>query len=197
MGNHVSLLRPRNYEYLDLSLSKIFPSITSIIDSERPWFVDKTIGSEPYGIFQCNTDYDDPEHFQNGPTKILMTGKPCSIPFTPGGDKEYNERILSREVILVAQKKGEEENDGKTTMSRQDESWISAPTAPTEIRYDETKSETTWAGISKGERAVVQYRITGEGNVQIQWGKSGSWFADPSSTTTSEPIVRRETYEIR
>lgn len=189
--------------YQDLTPNMIVPSLEDesndpfIIGSERPWFVDKTIGLGSYGIFQHNRDYDDPEYFKSGPTKILMTGKPCSIPFTPGGVKKYDGRILSREVILVAQKRGEEDNDGKTTMSRQDESWISAPTGPTEIRYDETQSEATWAGISKGERAVVQYRITGEGNVQIQWGKSGSWFTDPSSTTTSEPIVRRETYQIR
>lgn len=163
------------------------------VGSDMPWFKRSAAGDSDRGIFQHNMDWSDPKWYQKGPAEILMAGVPCGIQFSSKGNDKYKGRIVSREVVMVAQKKEEE---GKFTMSRDDESWISAPTSQTKLRLFEEEAIATWAGIPMGDRVVIQYRSSDQGDIQIQWGRLGSWYTDLSSTA-SEPVVRRETYRIR
>lgn len=199
IGYKFGLSQGSSILYTNLEPSLVQPRLygrsynTLDIGSDMPWFKRSPAGDNDHGMFQHDMDWSDSKWYQKGPTEILLEGVPCGIRFSSKGDTEYNGRVICREVAMVVQKKEEE---GNFTMSSDDKSWISAPTSQTELGVFEKEPIAAWAGIRMGDRAVIQYRSSDQGDIQTQWGRLGSWYADLSSTA-SEPVVRRETYQIR
>lgn len=61
------------------------------------------------------------------------------------------------------------------------------------------RTESSTGGWINGssDRAVIDYRITEPGNVQIRWGRWGSWVTDSSGTQKPPAVERQVTYRMR
>ncbi|KAF6520478.1 hypothetical protein HZS61_016895 [Fusarium oxysporum f. sp. conglutinans] len=95
-------------------------------------------------------------------------------------------RVVSREIVLVANLT---EDEGSYTMTSNHTGWSRIQT-----------SNRNWFNNSaKSDRAVVDYRVNGQGEIQIQWARLGPWdnsASEDSRSSESEPVARRLTYNM-
>lgn len=167
------------YEAVDAGL--IVPSVQQYaggkaeLGADMPWFQDRI----PSGRATCF--YHHMRSLTAGPPTRFMSGSVCRVDFVPEGRDSASGRLISREVVMLAQKS---EDEGNFTMS-QDNGWI-------EVR---SSSRAGWHGVPEGDRVVVQYRSSSRGEVQVQWGKLGPGYINGSSEQ-SEPVAKREPYKM-
>ncbi|EXA33669.1 hypothetical protein FOQG_15472 [Fusarium oxysporum f. sp. raphani 54005] len=145
-----------------------------------PWLGDAPQSNNSRGFFHDhlkNIDFNHPPH------NITMTSLAnCTDTFhlLDAG------RVVSREIVLVANLT---EDEGSYTMTSNHTGWSRIQT-----------SNRNWFNNSaKSDRAVVDYRVNGQGEIQIQWARLGPWdnsASEDSRSSESEPVARRLTYNM-
>lgn len=173
-------VNPRNLNGLDVG-RQLLPwlSDTPGDSSNRQFFHKPALLPDDY-IFNSDEAMDLRDSWQRtAPYTIVMVGE-----VEPDFDLflDLSGSILSRDMVMLAAMK---EEDGEFTMQRDDDAWFRVDTASTQ-----------WFSTA-GENAIVEYRISKPGAVQIQWAKSGEWLINQSSPIDSEPVASRLTYEMR
>jgi len=142
-----------------------------------PWLGDAPQSNNSRGFFHDHLKIID---FNHPPHNITMT----SLANCTGTFHLLDEgRVVSREVVLVANLT---EDEGSFTMTSNHTGWSRIPT-----------SNRNW--FNNSDRAVVDYRANGPGEIQIQWARLGPWYngtSEGSQSSESKAVARRLTYHL-
>jgi len=175
-----------NHQHVHESLVPLrVPDMRAVLENgtTSPWLGD---GPLMYGnrafLHQVQTvpidsqNETDEDETSQPPTRIVMVGwADCGDVF----DVHDEGMLYTREIVMIANLT--EEQDGDAFMGADHPGWLRGATP-----------SPNWA-TNKTQGAVIDYRISQPGKVEIQWAENGTWVNDSS---LNQPVVQKLTYNI-
>ncbi|KAK4206529.1 hypothetical protein QBC37DRAFT_300635 [Rhypophila decipiens] len=174
------------YQHLDPSLVRLgLPPVSGLLESgiASPWVGDLPGASRNRAFLhlQRYSNQPLPSAPFSLPKRIVMTGwANCSDTFNGLDDGV----LYTREIVLVADK-------------TRDWGWnhiLMDGNALGWTRLENASSKWTLTNGTHQGQAVVDYRVSKPGQLEIKWAKMGNWLRNSSET---EPAIRTVAYDIQ